>query len=464
MLALHVIEPLSVNSANTRSAGAAGSVALTARSVWSVGALVHAVADALASRFAAVTVKGEISSFTRASSGHCYFNLKDSETGAASLRCAMFRRSASLLDFTPTEGALVVLRGRLAVYEPRGELQFVAESMQRSGEGALFEKFLQLKAKLQAEGLFDAARKRELPPHPRQIGVVTSLGAAALSDVCAALARRAPDVSLVIYPSLVQGADAPEALVKAMQQAAQRAEIDLLLVCRGGGSLEDLWAFNDERVVRAIAAFPVPVVCGVGHETDVTLADFAADHRAATPTAAAELAAPVTEDLRDDLADLAQQMSRRLQRTLDGHAQRLDASSLRLSRPAQAVRLHHQRLALLGLRLNAAPRVACQTQKQTLARAAQRLTRAAAVLQASKSQQVHALAARLHALNPRQVLGRGYAWLSTDDGQAVASVAQLQLGASVHAVLADGDADLKVQRLMPLIPLKPLKPPNPLKF
>ena len=450
MLALHVVEPLSVNSALETAAAALGSSALSARSVWSVGALVHAVADALASRFAAVTVKGEISGFTRASSGHCYFTLKDSETGAASLRCAMFRRSASLLDFTPTEGTLVVLRGRLAVYEPRGELQFVAESMQRSGEGALFEKFLQLKAKLQAEGLFDAARKRDMPPHPRQIGVVTSLGAAALRDVCAALARRAPHVSLVVYPSLVQGSDAPEALVKAMQLAAQRAEIDLLIVCRGGGSLEDLWAFNDERMVRAIAAFPVPVLCGVGHETDVTLADFAADHRAATPTAAAELAAPVTEDLRDDLADLTQQMSRRMQRTLEGHGQRLDACSLRLSRPTQAVRVQHQRLALLGLRLNAAPRLACQSQTQTLTRLGQRLTRAAAVLTANKSHRLEALGERLNALNPRQVLGRGYAWLSTDGGQAVASVAQLQPGAAVHAVLADGDADLTVRTVAPI--------------
>ena len=421
-----------------------------ARSVWSVAGLVHAVADTLASRFAAVTVKGEISGFTRASSGHCYFTLKDSDGGAASMRCALFRRTASLLDFTPTEGALVTVRGRLAVYEPRGELQFVAESMQRSGEGALFEKFLRLKAKLQAEGLFDAERKRAPPTHPRRLGVVTSLGAAALRDVCAALARRAPNVSLVIYPSLVQGADAPDALVAAMQLAAERDEIDVLLVCRGGGSLEDLWAFNDERVVRAIAAFPVPVVCGVGHESDVTLADFAADRRAATPTAAAELAAPVTDDLMQELAALARQMSRRLQRILDGHAQRLDACSMRLSRPAEAVRLQHQRLALLGLRLNAAPRLACQAQTHNLARMAQQLTRAAVVLRASKAQRLDTLGARLHALDPRRVLGRGYAWLSTDSGQAVASVAQLQPGAHLHAVLADGDAALTVEHVTPL--------------
>jgi len=445
-----MIEP--PNSSVSALTGRADAVSpgAVARSVWSVAGLVHAVADTLASRFAVVTVKGEISGFTRASSGHCYFTLKDSDGGAASMRCALFRRTASLLDFTPTEGALVTVRGRLAVYEPRGELQFVAESMQRSGEGALFEKFLRLKAKLQAEGLFDAERKRAPPTHPRRLGVVTSLGAAALRDVCAALARRAPNVSLVIYPSLVQGADAPDALVAAMQLAAERDEIDVLLVCRGGGSLEDLWAFNDERVVRAIAAFPVPVVCGVGHESDVTLADFAADRRAATPTAAAELAAPVTDDLMQELAALARQMSRRLQRILDGHAQRLDACSMRLSRPAEAVRLQHQRLALLGLRLNAAPRLACQAQTRNLARAAQQLTRAAVVLRASKAQRLDTLGARLHALDPRRVLGRGYAWLSTDSGQAVASVAQLQPGAHLHAVLADGDAALTVEHVTPL--------------
>jgi exodeoxyribonuclease VII large subunit len=262
------------------------------RRVWSVAALVHAVADALAGGFAACTVKGEMSGFSRASSGHCYFNLKDADTGGATLRCAMFRRAASLLDFAPTEGQLVELRGRVSVYEPRGELQFVAEAMQRAGEGALFEKFLRLKAALQAQGLFDAERKRALPPYPQRIGVVTSLAAAALRDVCVTLARRAPHVGVVVYPSPVQGVEAPGALVAAIALAVSRREVDVLLVCRGGGSLEDLWAFNDEGVVRAIAACPIPVVCGVGHETDVTLADFVADHRAATPSAAAELAAP----------------------------------------------------------------------------------------------------------------------------------------------------------------------------
>ncbi len=417
------------------------------RRVWSVGALVHAVAETLGSRFAACAVKGEISGFSRASSGHCYFNLKDAEAGGATLRCAMFRRAASLLDFVPAEGQLVELRGRLAVYEPRGELQFVGESMQRAGEGALFERFLRLKAALEAEGLFDAERKRDLPPHPQRLGVVTSLAAAALRDVCATLARRAPHVSVVIYPSPVQGAEAPEALVAAIGLAATRSEVDVLLVCRGGGSLEDLWAFNDERVVRAIAACPIPVVCGIGHETDVTLADFAADRRAATPTAAAELAAPVTVDCLSALAVMAEQLARRVQRQLDAQAQRLDACSLRLSRPSERVRQQHQRLALLGMRLNAAPRLACVQRAQIVQQLAQRQARAAGVVRAAQRQRLEAVAARLHALDPRRVLGRGYVWLSDEAGRAIASVAQLEPGMPLHATLADGDADMLVRRI-----------------
>ncbi|HNB46209.1 MAG TPA: exodeoxyribonuclease VII large subunit, partial [Burkholderiaceae bacterium] len=259
--------------------------------VWEVAALVQAVGDSLQARFGAVAVRGELAGFTRAASGHCYFTLKAPD-GSAALRCAMFRRAASLVDFAPADGQAVELRGRLGVYEPRGELQFVVEAMRRAGAGALMEQFLRLKAQLAGEGLFDPTRKRPLPAYPRRLGVVTSLGAAALRDVATALARRAPQVELIVYPAPVQGADAPALIAQAIATANRRAEVEALIVCRGGGSLEDLWAFNDERVVRAVAGSALPVVCGVGHETDVTLADFAADLRAPTPTAAAELAAP----------------------------------------------------------------------------------------------------------------------------------------------------------------------------
>ena len=250
---------------------------ISQRSAWSVEALVREVGVMLSTRFAICTVRGEISSFSRASSGHCYFNLKDSDGGAGMLRCAMFRRASSLLSFAPADGQLVELRARLSVYEPRGELQLVVEAMQRAGDGALFERFLQTKARLEALGLFDPSRKRQLRVYPRAVGVVTSRAAAALHDVLTAFVRRAPHVRVVLYPSPVQGPEAPAALAHAIDVASRRGEVDTLIVCRGGGPLEDLWAFNDERVVRAIVAATMPVICGVGHETDVTLADFAAD-------------------------------------------------------------------------------------------------------------------------------------------------------------------------------------------
>ena len=356
---------------------------------WGVAALLLAVGDALATRFATVAVEGELAGFARATSGHCYFNLKDADGAAATLRCAMFRRAAALLDFEPRDGQRVSLRGRLAVYEPRGELQFIAESMQAAGQGSLYEQFLRLKARLEAQGLFEPARKRALPACPRAVGIVTSPAAAALHDVLAALARRAPQVSVVIYPAAVQGPAAPDELVAALAAAARRREVDVLVVCRGGGSLEDLWAFNDERVVRAVAGSPIPVVCGVGHETDVTLADFAADLRAPTPTAAAELAAPAQRDALAALAALAARLRRPLLRALERHAQRLDQRALQLARPAAA---------LAGWQ------------------------------------------ARLTAADPAQVLTRGYAWVSDEAQRPLVSAAAACEGQRVRIRWADGEA------------------------
>jgi exodeoxyribonuclease VII large subunit len=417
------------------------------RLVWGVEALIRAVADALAARFSACTVRGEISGLSRASSGHCYFALKDADGGSALIRCAMFRRSATLLNFAPGEGQLVELRGRLAVYEPRGELQFIVESMQRAGDGALFEQFLRLKARLESEGLFDPARKRRLPPYPRTVGVVTSLGAAVLRDVAATFARRAPHVRLIVYPSLVQGADAPAALADAIAQAGRRAEVDLLIVCRGGGSLEDLWAFNDERVVRAIAAAPLPVISGVGHETDVTLADFVADLRAPTPTAAAELASPSTQDCLDALGAFASVMRRRVENIQDLQAQRLDRLALRIARPAEIVRRRLYRLDLLAQRLAAAARRTLERREARSLELQMRQRRAVAVSMATRTQRLEALGARLQSLDPQHVLARGYAWLTDETGSAVISIDQLAVGDSLRAVLADGSAGVLVRDL-----------------
>ncbi len=418
------------------------------RAASGVDALLRDVGAALALRFSVCTVRGEISGLARAASGHSYFNLKDADGGVAMLRCAMFRRAAGLLSFAPADGQVVEIRGRLGVYEPRGELQLVVEAMQPAGAGALYEQFLQTKAGLEAQGLFAAGRKRSVPAYPRAIGVVTSLGAAALHDVLSALARRAPQVRVLVYPSPVQGADAPAALAAAIAVASQHGLADVLIVCRGGGSLEDLGAFNDERVVRAIVGAAMPVISGVGHETDVTLADFAADLRAPTPTAAAELATSTRQSQVDALDAIARTLHRRVHESLDTNSQRLDRIGLRLARPGQGLHLQAQRLALLAHRLLVhLPRRAASHQTH-LAQQQGELRHRATLYLAGQAQRVAGLDARLRALDPTQVLARGYAWLGDDRGRAVTSVHQLSVGASIQALLHDGSADMQVTRIL----------------
>ncbi len=423
-----------------------------ARNVWSVSALLLATDDALAARFGAVAVRGELSGFTRASSGHCYFSLKDGNGAAATLRCAMFRRAAGLLGFSPADGQQVELRGRLGVYEPRGELQMVVEALQRVGTGTLYEEFLRLKARLESQGLFDAARKRPIDPCPQRVGVVTSLGAAALHDVLTAFARRAPQVRLVIYPSLVQGAEAPAAIVNALAVANARAEVDTLLLVRGGGSLEDLWAFNDERVVRAVVASRIPVVCGVGHETDVTLSDLAADLRAPTPTAAAELAAPAQAELAAALALRSAALTRVLRRALEREQQRLDTTALRMGRPAAALQGQHEKLAAQQSRLARALSHQLDRLDETPRRLALRLVRAGLAQRQVQRADLEAATARLGAVDPARVLQRGYAWIEDAQGRPVTSVARVAPGATVQAVWADGRARAEVLSVEPLPP------------
>jgi exodeoxyribonuclease VII large subunit len=391
-----------------------------APSVWPVAALCRAIADALDARFNPVTVAGEISGFSRATSGHCYFSLKDE---GGQIRCAMFRRAAGLLDFSPRDGDHVEVRGRLGVYEPRGELQLVVESMRRAGQGTLFEQFLQLKAKLEREGLFEAQRKRVLPTMPRRIGVVTSLGAAALHDVVSALQRRVPHIPVLLAPASVQGDNAPREITKALLDLyALVPAVDVILLVRGGGSMEDLWAFNDEQLARTIASSPVPIVCGVGHETDFTIADFVADLRAPTPTAAAELVSQPTQAWLDGVANVEARMRDAAGRGLDKQSQRLDWVSSHLSRPSALT--HQQRLRLAFLE---------QKFPSSSARGLQRL-----------QDRTHRAATRLELLDPSLVLKRGYAWLSTEDGQALSSVSQTHAGQQIRATLADGGVDLRV--------------------
>lgn len=414
--------------------------------VWAVGPLMRAVADTLAARFNPVAVRGEISGFSRASSGHCYFALKD-ETGQ--VRCAMFRRSADQLTFAPRDGQLVQARGKLDVYGARGELQLIVESLQPAGQGALFEQFLRLKAQLEAEGLFDAARKKPLPSQPRSVGVVTSLGAAALRDVATALRRRVPHLPVVIYPASVQGAQAPAELCGALQSAyrrhAETGESEVLLLVRGGGSLEDLWSFNDPELVRLIARSPMPVVCGVGHESDFTLADFVADMRAPTPTAAAELCAPTREQRLGELDYLRERLGEAAFGIVDQRGQRLDRLAQRMGRPSARLHDSQQELSRLQHRLQSGWMLGTQQRRNRLQTLELQLPGAVQRSVNQQQQRLQRCELSLSLLDPQLVLERGYVFLTDATGVAVTRAAQVQVGEAVSATLADGTLDLRVE-------------------
>lgn len=419
-----------------------------------VAALLLAIGDAMQARLGSVTVHGELSGFSRAGSGHCYFQLKDADGQVAMVRCAMFRRAASLLDFRPADGLKVEVRGRVSVYEARGELQCVVESMRPLGAGSLFEQFMRLKARLDAEGLFSADRKRPIARFPQCIGVITSPQAAALHDVLTALRRRSPHVRVVIYPTAVQGSDAPAQIVSAMALANQRREVDTLLLCRGGGSLEDLWSFNEEAVVRAVANSTLPVVAGIGHETDFTLADLAADLRAPTPTAAAELSSPVTADELGKLQALWIRLAAAAQRRIEQGGQRLDVVALRFGRPArwlgaqqQLLQGHRRRLALASLE-------ALGRHRQRVQGLEQRRDRSGSSGLSTLSLQLERLSGRLAAVDPRSALSRGYVWVTDEAGRAVTRSSGLVEGRRLHAQWVDGRADLDVTRVISGLPLE----------
>jgi exodeoxyribonuclease VII large subunit len=422
------------------------------RPAWGVAALLVATQDALSARFGSVSVRGELSGFSRPASGHCYFALKDADGAAALVRCAMFRRAAVLLDFAPADGQQVECRGRLSLFEPRGELQLVVESLRRLGAGTLYEEFLRRRARLEALGLFDAARKRPMPAYPTALGIVTSLAAAALHDVLTTLRRRAPNVRVVLYPSPVQGAEAPAALVHALTLAGLRREVDAVLLVRGGGSLEDLWAFNDERVVQAVAACPLPVICGVGHETDVTLCDLVADRRAATPTAAAELAAPARDESWLALDGRRAALQRTFGRALETRQQRLDALSARMGQPARGLAGQKDRLVETARRLQRAVQMRVLRQGDALPATSARLLRALNVQLAAHALRLESARQRLVAHDPHQVLRRGYAWVEDSSGRPILSVRALAPGQDIRAVWSDGRALAEVRQVQPLAP------------
>ena len=430
--------------------------------VLTVSALNQAVGRMLERSFPLTWIAGEISNFTRAASGHWYFTLKDD---AAQVRAVMFRGRAQYADFSPREGDRVEVRALVTLYAPRGDYQLNVEAIRRAGVGNLYEAFLQLKEKLAAEGLFDPARKRPLPAFVRTIGIVTSPQAAALRDVLTTLQRRAPHVRIILYPTPVQGEGAATKIAQAIATASARNECDVLLVCRGGGSIEDLWSFNHEIVARTIVGCDMPVIVGVGHETDFTIADFAADLRAPTPTAAAELATvPRTEWLAqlethtDDLRYL-------LHKRLSDAAQTLDWLSRRLVSPAAYIAHERSKLQNLQTRLHHATRIPLDRARFALAHLrnrwqaqlpdtrtprlhvignARRLTNCMQTQVARQQHRLDALSAQLEMLNPQRTLERGYAIVTDEKGKILRAPQELKPHRNVTLRLADGAAQIGI--------------------
>jgi len=433
--------------------------------VLSVSALNRLAREALEAALPLMWVSGEISNLTRAASGHLYFSLKDVN---AQVRCAMWRNRAQLLAFRPENGMRVEVRALATLYEARGDYQLNIDTIRPAGIGDLAEAFRRLKDKLGAEGLFDPAGRRELPRFPRGVGIVTSPAAAALRDVLVTLRRRAPHLPVVLYPAPVQGADAAPRLVDALNAAGQRADadrIDILLLVRGGGSLEDLWSFNDEALARAIHACPLPVVSGVGHETDFTIADFVADLRAPTPTGAAEIATTGWHAAAGETAVLATRLQRSIARRLENLEQRVDRASIRLVHPRERLRrataelivqgsrlqraMQHQlerarfRHAALDLRL-ARARPAFSARQDRVAELAGRLARATQQILDTRQSRLEALESHLQHLGPESVLARGYAIARDARGHVLRSARQVAENDVVDLQLADGTLRTRV--------------------
>ncbi|MEO8202964.1 MAG: exodeoxyribonuclease VII large subunit [Betaproteobacteria bacterium] len=405
-----------------------------------VSELNRSAREILERRFALGWIAGEISNFKRYDSGHSYFTLKDA---SAQVRCVMFRTRGRALDFQPKEGMQVEVRALVTLYEARGDFQLNVETMRRAGLGPLFEKFLRLKEKLEAEGLFDPAAKRAIPAFPARVGIVTSVAAAALRDILATLRRRNPSIEVILYPVPVQGDGAAERIAAMLATAGRRAECDVLLLARGGGSIEDLWAFNEEVVARAIRACPIPVVVGVGHETDFTIADFVADLRAPTPTAAAEAVSPSRDALFARVAELVGRASRAALRAIDSEMQKVDHLARRLVHPrarlAASARLLHQ----LAARLAAArPDLAAHERRR--AELARRLDFALRRNLERNRQRLERLGASLVGLDPAAVLSRGYSLTRNANGEVVRDSSALAAGDTLTSTFARGWATSEV--------------------
>ena len=413
-----------------------------APAVIAVSDLNRRVRTLLENQFERIWVSGELSNVKLASSGHWYFCLKDP---GAQVECAMFRNRAQFLDFRPENGLQVEVRARVTLYEPRGNYQLVIEEVRKAGLGALYEAFGKLKAKLEAEGLFDAARKKAIPVFPRAIGLVTSAEAAALRDVLTTLRRRAAMIPVVVYPTLVQGEGAGSQIARSIERANERGECDVLIVCRGGGSLEDLWAYNEEIVARAIAASRLPVVSGVGHETDFTIADFVADLRAATPTAAAVAASPDRAALLDEVGAYRRRLARDMRRIVEVELQRLDRASRRLLTPAERIARHRELLSQSLRRLRRAlPDF--EAARREDARLGDRLRSAVERARRQQALRLASLKGALAHLDPTQVLARGYSIVRDARGHVRRSSAGLAPADVLDITFSEGGAEVTVKR------------------
>ncbi len=435
------------------------------RDVYTVSHLNREARTLLESGLGRIWLEGEISNLARPASGHLYFSLKDDKT---QVRCALFRSKRKGLSFNPEDGMQVIARARVSLYEPRGDFQLIIESLQPVGEGKLHRQFEHLKKQLHAEGLFDAGHKAALPSLPHRIGIVTSPGGAVIHDIRTTLARRFPAIPLLLYPVAVQGTGAAEEIAAMIVLASERAECDVIILARGGGSLEDLWAFNEETVARAIYASHIPVVCGVGHETDFTIADMVADARAPTPTAAAEMLSPDQTEVDTLLRLHWQRLHGEMMNYLNNARQAVDLAGMRLTHPRERIDRMREKLVFLsqrqeflltakvqfikarlqsmGSRLRFARTPARIRQLQTDAwNLGQQLRHAISNRLQRQSQILQAVAGRLHTLSPLATLERGYSILSHADGNVISSTKGINRGDKVYARLADGELDCIVE-------------------
>lgn len=392
--------------------------------IMTVSELNRLARNVLEQTFPLFWVSGEVSNFTRAASGHWYFSLKDQ---TAQVKCVMFKGRNSYVDFMPREGDKIEARATVTLYEARGDFQLTVEFVQKAGLGALFEAFEKLKAKLAHEGLFDAAYKQTIAKNPQTIGIVTSPDAAALRDVLSTLKRRNPAVKVIIYPTPVQGKGAAMLIAKAIHAANQRAECDTLIICRGGGSMEDLWQFNEEIVARAIDECTIPTISGVGHETDFTICDFVADMRAATPTAAAELACTNIVTQKNQLADLQNKLNRQMHFTRNQYAQKLDFLSARLISPKQQIKYKQNQVIQLQHRLNISTQQKLQYYLQRL----------------------NHLKSSLDLLNPQAIQERGFCIVKDNAGNIIKRIQEVKLGDGINIIFNIGNAKAIITQVKP---------------